>query len=177
MPFARTGGSNPTSVVQVNKDVLEMVLALAPVNLKEVSFCMLCLETVPALVASRFRNLECLDLSHNTFARLPALLSKITTLQKVDMSFNENLQLDLSDIGRLAPLSDLKTLVLGKDVADAPLDVWSETSARVLKVLKTKLPNIEVAMLSRDPRYCVDEEGNAQPHCVWCALPFQWMRW
>jgi len=68
----------------------------------------------PASMARVFRSLTVLDLSHNSFTRIPTAVAQITHLERLNMSSNYPLQLGNRDTDILAGLSHLRVLDVSK---------------------------------------------------------------
>merc|ERR1712130_440740 len=72
------------------------------------------LQTFPLSLAAKLTRLEKLDLSHNSFDHLPPCIAQLAAIQKLDFSYNEQLQLRKGDAAMLAALSQMRLLVLKK---------------------------------------------------------------
>jgi Leucine-rich repeat (LRR) protein len=97
----------------------------------------------PASVARALKRLTSLNLSGNKFARLPAALSIITTLQDINMIANRELQLMDSDLDTLTALSRLRILSLGRNfLKHSPGNL--EANVAVLIAIGRRLPQLEL---------------------------------
>jgi Leucine-rich repeat (LRR) protein len=72
------------------------------------------LDEFPAAVAASLTRLTWLHLGGNSFDHLPVSLSRITTLQFLNLYGNPGLQLDMGNLNTLAALPDLQRLDLCK---------------------------------------------------------------
>jgi len=92
----------------------------------------------PASLAASLWRLTELKLGHNNFTQLPAALTLMTTLQILDMSYNEQLQLADSDALVLAALPHLQSV----DFSMEPR--FFELSLAVPKSIKLLMPHLIV---------------------------------
>lgn len=96
----------------------------------------------PPCVAGTFKRLTFLDLSCNALKRIPLALSQITTLRSLDMSYNENLQLDHSDAETLAALPYLKDLSLARRSDGPSVQAFSQKSVGCLIDIGRQFPDL-----------------------------------
>jgi len=95
-------------------------------------------DTFPASLAASLWRLTELKLGHNQFTRLPPALTLMTTLQILDMSYNEQLQLANSDALVLAALPLLQSVNFLMEPR------FFELKFAVPKSIKTLLPHLIV---------------------------------
>lgn len=115
--------------------------ALPYLKLLELSTMGLC--SIPVSVASKLKRLVHLDLSSNSFTRLPSAVSKITSLQALDLSHNNDLQLVKGDENALSALPSLAVLVLKKENWDEHYQ-WSAERVREIIIICKRLPQLDV---------------------------------
>lgn len=101
------------------------------------------IQDFPSSVAAALQRLQTLDLSHMKFEGISAALSQITTLKKVDLSYNDELQLKSSDVTTLAALAHSSELCLERFV-DQGTDRWYDTSEEVLIAIKESFPKLHL---------------------------------
>jgi hypothetical protein len=70
------------------------------------------LQHFPEILANTLWRVEALSLVGSNFMKMPAALSRITTLRSLNLHGNIKLRLDASDRDTLAALTDLKELKL-----------------------------------------------------------------
>jgi len=118
---------------------LEEPLSLAPPSLLSLELRYMELTTLPLMLTTTFMGLEELRLSWNNFTRLPAGLTKLTALSKLDLSHNRTLQLDGDDIQIVALLPSLQTLDLTKEQVHY---CWSNDSKTVMCDIRARFPRL-----------------------------------
>jgi hypothetical protein len=138
-------------------------LAALPL-LKELSMWNSGLRSLPDSMSS-LKHLTSLCLSRNEFTRLPILLTEITTLQFLDMSGNDGLQLRHKDVRTLRALPDLRNLSLQKSGRSycGPDQVnfrnsgcdsrsgWSQNCVSNFLAIARKLPQLNIWFHFDDP--------------------------
>jgi hypothetical protein len=95
----------------------------------------------PDAVAASLKQLTELELCKNSFNRLPSSLSKITNLQRFDLSLNEELHLEHIDVETLAALPHLREVVLRKE---AGVLGWSGRDLDVAYAVSKRLPHLDM---------------------------------
>jgi len=136
-------GSLNCVAMQVDQDFLPGTLALP--SLRSLIVVSGHLQDLPHSVARELESLTHLCLLGNKFARIPAAVSKITTLQRLDLSFNAELQLEHSDENLLSDLPSLQHLRLAKTGTPSADAGWSQRSVGVLIAIKGRLPGLILA--------------------------------
>jgi Leucine-rich repeat (LRR) protein len=91
--------------------------------------------------AKALKHLAVLDLSHNKFSQLPMAVSRITTLEKLNMSYNYSLQLDTADSHILAALPNLRILDISKGTKYVG---WSQKGIDAVIAIMERLPGLIV---------------------------------
>lgn len=137
-----SGSLNAINILQVEQVFLPPAAALAKLVSMELT---LGLHSFPDCLAVALKNLRILSLVRNEFTQFPNALSQITTLQKIDLSFNSDLHLEPSDVHTLTGLPNLKELCLktywssvyGEVVIRGP-----HASMEVMLAIRTGLPNL-----------------------------------
>jgi hypothetical protein len=89
------------------------------------------------------QRLVSLDLTDNSFTCIPTAIIKITTLQSLNLSGNDNLQLEYRDENILAELPYLQDLILGIGFETTP-DRWSFQSMRIVISLSRAFPDLDI---------------------------------
>ena len=106
------------------------------------------LDDLPNSIAAALRHLQRLDLSNNKFELIPASLGRIGTLQILDMSRNEDLELTPYDLDTLAALSRLTSLCLCKNPYNPEpseiYDGFSEACLIVLQDITVRFPKLHL---------------------------------
>jgi Leucine-rich repeat (LRR) protein len=97
------------------------------------------IEKFPDAVGGVLKRLECLELRDNALSRLPSALSQITTLHNLDLSLNDDMQLERSNVDTLAALPNLRVLDLAKSQGET--GIWSQASVAVLFGIMKRLPD------------------------------------
>lgn len=136
-------GSLDLDTVQVDEYFLPGTLALP--SLRSLIVVSGHLQDLPPSVAREMKSLTHLCLRGNKFARIPAAASMITTLQRLDLSFNADLQLEHSDVDLLSELPCLQHLRLAKKEIPSEQAGWSQRSTGVLIALKGSIPHLDLA--------------------------------
>jgi Leucine-rich repeat (LRR) protein len=101
------------------------------------------LKDFPAAVAIALKRLTSLNLYGNSFEKLPAAISHITTLQSFNLSFNAPLQLEEGDLITLAALPHLQNLLIfkqGSTEHDALYSEFSQKSMWVSMAISRRFP-------------------------------------
>jgi len=98
----------------------------------------------PPVVAGAFKRLTFLDLTCNALNRIPPALSQITTLRSLDMSYNENLQLEHSDAETLDALPYLQDLSLARRSDGPSSQAFSQNSVGCLIDIGRQFPNLNL---------------------------------
>ena len=94
-------------------------------------------------MATALRRLRELNLAYDEFKRIPAAVGKIVTLQTLDMSYNQELELGWSDLDTLAALSKLKKLCIFKCLPSAkPPGRFSPASLDILEEIFGRFPDL-----------------------------------
>jgi len=99
------------------------------------------LTTFPMCMAAKLTRLVKLDLSDNSFDRLPHCIAAMFALQELDFSENENLQLQKGGPAILAALTNLKALNLRKRYGN-----WSNLSMQTVILITRVLPSLVVSL-------------------------------
>jgi Leucine-rich repeat (LRR) protein len=128
----------PLVVLQVD-NLLPPATAALP-SLESLALVHMKHQAFPSSVAERLMSLTDLDLSGNSFGRLPAALTRISTLNTLNMSRNDDLQMEKGDSDTLAALPNLRMLLLKK--ADRQIKSWSAASLAELIHISTRFPNL-----------------------------------
>ena len=105
--------SVPLLALQMEEVISENMRSLPRLKVLRVTFTWL--EDFPISVPTALSQLRELDLRNNRFKRIPAAVGKITTLQALNISRNEELELASKDLDTLAALSSLERLSIYKD--------------------------------------------------------------
>ncbi len=91
------------------------------------------------------QQLTYLQLSQNRFLRLPPAITLITTLNELNCWCNPGLQLEASDVERLAALPRLATLNVSKSTGGTKQDAnLTEASVSILIALSKRLPHLKM---------------------------------
>ncbi len=118
-------------------DFLDLDIPALP-NLHTLKLSHMKLSTLSDPLASRLNQLMVLDLSCNSFVRFPESVALIPTLQKLDLSENRELQLEMGNIHTLAGLTSLTLLDLEKDKFLSAH--WTDASMHALFHISRKVP-------------------------------------
>ena len=106
----------------------------------------------PEGLAGALVSLTYLDLSFNSFARLPAAVGLLSNLQHFELSRNEPLQLEEEDVATLVALPHLHTLNIKKSCGcmDARSMNWNEMSVDALFAIKKRFPLLKSPFLTEN---------------------------
>lgn len=115
--------------------ILPNLISLELTKLRIHCFC--------ATMASSLICLTSLDLSTNWFTQLPTAVSQITTLKKLNMSHNHELQLTNRDLNLLAALSQLRLFDIS-NCKDLEFTDWSQESIHTVIAIKSRMPSLVV---------------------------------
>jgi len=94
-------------------------------------------DAFPASLAASLRSLTELKLGHNHFTQLPGAVTLMTTLQTLDMSYNQSLQLSDSDALVLAALPLLQSV-------DFSMERRFFESVAIPSAIKSQMPHLIV---------------------------------
>lgn len=128
-------------MLQVENLLPPATTALPYLRLLTLSTSELC--NIPVSVASKLKRLVKLDLSCNSFTRLPPALSQITTLEALDLSQNLDLELVKGDANILSTLASLTLLVMEKQDL-GKRHHWSAASVREIVCICKMLPQLDM---------------------------------
>ena len=99
------------------------------------------MDAFPASLAAALRKLEHLDLAGNEgFTRFPVALTRIHTLCSLDLSYNEQIQLQFRDAHLLADFANLQCL---RFVQESPV---SHVTGDIFKALAVMRPDIVLVL-------------------------------
>jgi hypothetical protein len=102
------------------------------------------LQDFPISVAGALKRLISLDLRCNDFGQLPAAVSRITTLESLDISSNNFLELEDGDLNTLAALPDLQILSIFKAYPSLSKSGYSQKSVWVLMDISRRFPHLKL---------------------------------
>jgi len=113
-------------------------------HLRHLQLAKMGLQEFPASLACTLRRLTHLDLSCNSFHRLPAAVSKITALEELEICQNHSLELHRSDVEILAALSHLRGLGMKKWYEPGFEYGYPQSGVEVLEAIEARLPHIDI---------------------------------
>jgi len=99
------------------------------------------LEEFPVEVGRALKSLTLLDLSCNQFIRIPEAVIQITTLHTLNLSCNDELDLEGCDVSSMTSMPMLRSLSLAKSSVGGE---WSQKSVAVLMAIMKGLPCLQM---------------------------------
>jgi len=122
-------------------DLLPPATAALP-SLRDLRMTDMSLRVFPSSVADRLVSLIDLNMRGNNFSRLPVAVTRISTLRALNLSDNDDLQLEESDSDTLAALPNLRLLSLKN--TDRQKKSWSAASSAELICISKRFPTLRL---------------------------------